>query len=738
MLPEIEFHAVKSGRSDAGEFVWEGEGTSSALTLWVMRRTEPDKPINRGRANEELPVAVASEIVRWLQAGASGKARLDGAPLGAHHIAVLVRTNDEARNMQTALQNAGVPSVIHSDESVFKSPEASELERVLAAIAEPGNEGKVRAAMATELLGVTSMELARLAQDEMGWDTWLETFALYRGVWLHEDFMTMIAALITGQQVRSRLLASPGGARRLTNLLQCCELLHQAALEGGLGVEQLLKWLAEARRQSGTARLEEHQIRLETDEQAVRIVTVHKSKGLQYPIVFCPFCWNTGGGGQTGDVIFHDATQSGKLVMDIGSNDQEAHKRIAERENLAENARLLYVALTRAEYRCVVVWGSIRDAGESALARLLHPPKGLEAGSWVEDTGTHFERLSDEDIVRDLQQLARGERTGISVETVPSSTQQVYTPPARPPVTLACRTLSREIPRGSSTASFSSLIAAHAREVELPDHDSLWRRGDEEAQPLSPSSRGRSFRDFPRGRRAGTALHELLEVVDFSLEPIETARQVVREKLAQFGFEIAWQEAVLQMLQDTLSVPLDPNEPSFHLSSLPAARRLHELEFCFPLDLLTSKRLRAAFAVHRSLAFPTDLAEALEQLDFVPVHGAMKGFIDLVFEREGRFYLADWKSNFLGPNLEAYGPAALRDVMKRELYVLQYHLYAVALDRYLAFRVPEYQYNTHFGGVYYLFLRGISPQQGSEYGVFRDRPSEALIRELSRCLHATT
>ena len=124
VLPEIEFHAVKAGRSDAGEFVWEGEGTSSALTLWVMRRTEPDKPINRGRANEELPVAVASEIVRWLQAGASGKARLDGAPLGAHHIAVLVRTNDEARNMQTALQNAGVPSVIHSDESVFKSPEA--------------------------------------------------------------------------------------------------------------------------------------------------------------------------------------------------------------------------------------------------------------------------------------------------------------------------------------------------------------------------------------------------------------------------------------------------------------------------------------------------------------------------------------------------------------------------------------------------------------------------------------
>jgi exodeoxyribonuclease V beta subunit len=128
----------------------------------------------------------------------------------------------------------------------------------------------------------------------------------------------------------------------------------------------------------------------------------------------------------------------------------------------------------------------------------------------------------------------------------------------------------------------------------------------------------------------------------------------------------------------------------------------------------------------------------LERLDFVPVHGNMRGFIDLVFEREGRFYLVDWKSNFLGPNLEAYGAAALRDVMKRELYVLQYHLYAVALDRYLAFRIPGYRYKTHFGGVFYLFLRGINPEQGPEYGVFRDRPSEALIRELSRCLHAAS
>ena len=291
-------------------------------------------------------------------------------------------------------------------------------------------------------------------------------------------------------------------------------------------------------------------------------------------------------------------------------------------------------------------------------------------------------------------------------------------PPARQPISLACRTLSREIPKGWGIASFSSLIAGRSREAELPDRDSLWGRRDEEAEPLLQHPRIRTFLEFPRGRRAGTALHELFEAVDFSLQPIEPARQLVREKLAQFGFEAAWQEPVLQMLRTAFSYLLIQTKRSSVFHHCVRHGGCTSLSLAFPLDLLTSKRLRAAFAVHRSLEFPTALPEALEQLDFVPVRGAMKGFIDLVFEQEGRFYLADWKSNFLGPDLEAYGQAALREAMIRELYVLQYHLYAVALDRYLTFRIPEYQYNTHFGGVYYLFLRGISPQQGSEYGVF--------------------
>jgi len=776
LFPEIEFRAVRAASGSDG-FVWRGESSPEPLKIWAMERTQPDQPINKSQAYEELPAAAASEIVRWLQAGNAGEALVENKPLTAHHIAVLVRTNDEARRMQTALQRVNVPSVIHSDESVFKSPEALDLLRVLAAVAEPGNEGRIRAALATEIFGATSGELAELAEDEARSDFWLETFAFYRDLWIDQGFMTMATCLIARQEVRARLLGLPGGERRLTNLLHCCELLHQAALENGLGVEELLKWLAETRQQSSVARVEEHQIRLETDEQAVQIVTVHKSKGLQYPIVFCPFCWNTGA--KRDEVLFHDPEKPGTLVMDIGSPQLEAHRELAEAEDLAENARLLYVALTRAKYRCVVAWGGIRDAGASALAYLLHPPPALKAGALgsrsngldsegkspgeplkhrnspsdgsspgspahflrgfdgntVKELKSHFNGLRSDAIDRDLQSLAGDGHSGIAWSRMPKPSAAAYVSPVQQMAELSCRRLTREIPSGWSLASFSSLVAGKARETELQDRDSVGSRSGEETEPHLPA-RARTFVDFPRGRRAGTALHELFEAIDFSLEPMEPVRTVVRETLAKFGFESAWQEPVLQMLRDVLTTPLDPEAANFCLSSLPPERRLHELEFTFPLDLLTSRRLRAAFAVHRSIDFPKALPQALELLDFVPVQGAMKGFIDLVFEREGRFYLADWKSNFLGQGPEAYGRRALDDVMMGELYVLQYHLYVVALDRYLAFRLREYEYQTHFGGVYYLFLRGIGPQHGPAYGVFRDRPPEPLIRELSRCLHA--
>lgn len=731
ILSDIGFHRVEAAAT-TGKLAWHGKPDMSPLKCWLAKRLSGEgQPINKGDAREVLSAAVAAETVRMLQGGAEGHAQLDGRPLGPQDIAILVRTNHEAGIVHKALVQARVPSVIYTEDTVLSSDEARELQRILAAIAEPGHEGRIRAALATTVFGFDGQALAQLAADEAVWEEWLKAFVAYRDLWVEAGFMTMAATLITRQQVRRRLLTLSDGERRLTNLLHCCQLLHQAALQERLGIEELLRWLAKVCQGGQVTRVEEQQIRLETDEQAVKIVTIHKSKGLEYPVVFCPFCWDTFTGKE--DVVtFHDP-DTAEIVQDVGSPDLDRHKSLAKREALAENARLLYVALTRAKELCVVSWGAFRDAGKSAMAWLLHPLEGRKAEPLHEIMEEHFTKLDDQSIQSQLESLAAASHGALQICSIPASSTATYRPPALAAQDFTCRTLRREIARDWGLSSFSAIVSGRSRAGEQ-DRDSLGTP----PVPVVPSvPPGRTFLDFPRGIRAGTALHEMLETLEFSLEPEEDARQLVREKLAQFGFEPHWQEPVWQMLQKVMSTPLDPDQPELHLSRLERRQRLHEVEFSFPLDLLTSRKLKAAFAVHRGPELPESLPEALERLDFAPVRGAMRGFIDLVFEWNERFYLADWKSNFLGSDVSAYDRQALRESMVRELYVLQYHLYVVALDRYLSFRVPGYRYRAHFGGVYYLFLRGMDPAHGFQYGVYSDRPSESLIRELSRCLNAT-
>jgi exodeoxyribonuclease V beta subunit len=231
-------------------------------------------------------------------------------------------------------------------------------------------------------------------------------------------------------------------------------------------------------------------------------------------------------------------------------------------------------------------------------------------------------------------------------------------------------------------------------------------------------------------------VHKILEELDFSGARLEQNQRLIRDKLAEFGFDTLWLEALLQMAEKVLATPLLEDQPHLLLSRIRPPERLHELAFTLPLDLLTARRLRAVYTVHGGPDVPANFAEAIEKLAFLPVRGAMKGFIDLVFCCQGRFYLLDWKSNYLGGRSGDYGPQQLQAAMARELYLLQSHLYTVALHRYLSVRLPGYRYDTHFGGVFYLFLRGIDPEKGSRYGIYYDLPGEQLIRDLSQCLHA--
>ncbi|MFP3869616.1 MAG: exodeoxyribonuclease V subunit beta [Syntrophobacteria bacterium] len=701
------------------------------LQLWFLdaNKGSPGKATTKQQARELIPGAVAAEISRLLSPGS--KTFLGKRPLRASDIAVLVRRNAEARLMQQALSCLNIPSVLYSAGNLFDSHEAREMERVLAGIAEAHNERLVKAALATDMMGIKGEELDRFLADEAGWEEWLVRFREYHELWNERGFIVMFRRVLSGSMILPRLMVFPDGERRTTNLLHLAEVLHQAEVERRLGPPGLVKWLAE-QRDSSTARLEEHQLRLESDEKAVKLVTVHKSKGLEYPVVFCPFTWD---GSRLRSAkepfIFHDEEKDMRLTLDLGSPEMDRNRVFAEKELLAENLRLLYVALTRAKNRCYLVWGKFNEGETSAPAYLFHRPLSEKQQSPVDGIAKRFTALGDEDVFRELAGVQERAKGTIGLCRMPTEAGYEYSPSPGEMVRLVPRKFSGKIDRQWRISSFSALVSGKPHMAEESDRDEVILPDSFEAvEEATAGEEPSGIFSFPRGRKAGTFLHAVLENLDFSQKNTVSTRKLVSDKLREYGLELAWRETVCDTIDKVLSTPLEPGRSGFTLSRVENRCRLNELEFYFPLKPITPKRLKSIFAQGTAGGFREDFPEHIERLDFSPVQGFMKGFIDCVFEFEGRFHLVDWKSNFLGCRVDDYGQDELAAVMEKEFYVLQYHIYTVALDQYLRARLPGYDYGSHFGGVYYIFLRGVDPARGPDYGIYRDRPPEDLIQAL--------
>jgi exodeoxyribonuclease V beta subunit len=385
--------------------------------------------------------------------------------------------------------------------------------------------------------------------------------------------------------------------------------------------------------------------------------------------------------------------------------------------------RLLYVALTRARNRCYVVWGHFKNAGTSAPAWLLHPP-GAHSDGMLERMNSHFKSLDDAAMRRHLQQLvavsanANGETT-IHLQDLPLAETQPYRPVATDATALNARAFTGAIERDWRVTSFSAL-ATHQRD-EQPDYDPAGET------PRQEAAAGGGIFAFPRGTKAGTCLHKIFEELDFTMTDDAVLDRIVRDQLRAHGFdEEEFSGALTESVRRTVRVPLDPARPHFTLSSVAGAHRLTELEFSFPLK-------RTSPALLQKLLAGAGDGTSFDRLTFDPVRGYMQGFIDLIFQFEGRFYVVDWKSNWLGDRIEDYHLGAMRREMNERLYPLQYHLYTLALHQYLALRLPDYDYEKHFGGVIYLFVRGLDPAR-PEFGVFRERPAAELIARLSERL----
>ena len=721
-VTEIEFAPViAAGHADDEPLTENGLRLPPFRCCFIQR--EAGRALSKEAVREMLPDSVATEIVRLL----NGDVKLGERLVSPRDIAVLIRTNEEAGWMQEALRRRGVPSVLHTDRSVFSAPEARELQLLLEALAQPGRDRLLRPALTTSLIGIDGNQLDELGRDEMAWQKQIEQFRGWHDQWRDHGFAAMFRAWLQDAEIRQRLLTFTDGERRLTNVLHLGELLHQAAEQSRLGMNGLLRWFADQIAAPDNA-ADEQQLRLERDDEAVRLVTIHKSKGLEYAVVFCPFSWYSFGDPKNPEsVSFHERDAEGRvtarMALDLGSDEMSRHLEFASEEKLAEELRLLYVALTRAQHRCYFVWGAMKGAEASAPAWLLHRPASLNTPS-RDALSAHFETLDDAALRRDLDALVNASREGdaatIEVASLPAENNDRFKPRHSSAVELQARRFTGRIPMDWRIASFSSLVA-NAPDEE-PDHDratSVPVAAEVEEVPAT------GIFAFPRGTQAGTCLHKIFEEVDFTKTGDDRAMEkLVSEKLSDHGIDAEkFGPTIIATVRRTMVVPLEP--AGFTLSKVPMAKRLNELEFCFPVRELSPALLRAGFAGSHA-----ELAERIGRLGFVPSGGFVKGFIDLVVQFDGRFYILDWKSNWLGNRVDNYDQSTLARAMTESLYTLQYHLYVVALHRYLSLRVPDYDYARHFGGVRYVFLRGLDPVR-PELGVFGDRPDAALVESLS-------
>ena len=790
---EIAYEQVQAGREQDDIFLpaplgGEGPGKGGNNTIPPVRLWDYDSledGANTASVLDAIAEATADDIARLLNAAQAGEARIGSRPIRSSDIAVLVRENRQGDLIKQALLERGIASVQKSRDSIFCTREAAELRSILRAVAEPGSESVLKQALVTELFGYTANHLYALDEQPERLESELEAFHAWNKLWHTQGFMPFFRQMMLQRGLYAHLLALADGERRLTNLLHLAELIHTESRLHGHGMHSLIRWLqqkAEAAQEDET-----HQLRLESDENLVQIVTIHKSKGLEYSIVYCPYLWLERDARVGAWFSWHDDSGEegvSRLQADSLATDEE-RRRFRQAEQ-AEALRLLYVAVTRAKYHCTIalVSGRINQFDYySALGWLLFGDleQGHDMLGKLRKDGMQPEERQAL-MQQRLQEIVAASCGRISHERLPEMTARTrYQPPAET-VEPQVRRFNHRLPPAPKVGSFSGLAAG--KDDERPDYDTLVASTPfDSAQgakldPFTERSRsgveGSRSEHFPRGAQAGSCLHKMLEELDF-MQPVAEQKERLIQALARHGMAERWVGAAERLLENALRTQLTPhpNLPpqggkgqegappeSFSGSSLPAPlageglgkgvsvrspvslcladlpkeRRLDELEFYFPVEKLRLKPLQAL--LHQYLPAQWEaIHAAIDKLKFSQLTGYMKGFIDLVFETDGRYYVVDYKSNELGAAPEDYTQATMQQAMAEHHYYLQYLIYCLALHRYLRSRLADYAWETHVGGALYLFLRGMQPAMPGS-GVFFHKPDVALIEALDQLMAA--
>jgi exodeoxyribonuclease V beta subunit len=709
----LPFHSVLArGRKE----VWTRSGSPApALTAWHI---EGDAALSGEMYRREMAARCASHMVELLQAGQQGTAgfrndRGELTPVRPADMAVLVRTGREAQAIREALARRGVRSVYLSDkDSVLTSMEAQDVLRWLRACADPTSDRLLRAALASPTLGLGWAELEQLNRDERLWERWVDQFRLYRQIWLRQGVLPMLHRLLHDFRLPARLVEQGDGERRLTNLLHLAELLQRAARELD-GEQALIRHVAEQlrRARTGNGGGDETILRLESDADLVKVVTIHKSKGLEYPLVFLPFIAHSRPVKGKEPVRLHDGERARWILQP--TEEQVAQ---ADRERLGEDLRLLYVALTRAQHAC---WLGLADlkTGQGSRSVLHH-----SAVAWLLAGGEPLPAPAA--LSAWLARWSPGDGV-VAVESAPQINALVYQPPVPGNTVLSARVPQHAAFESWWIGSYSALAVGS----EAPDSPLSGQLNDDErSHRFLPLKAGEtpSIHRFPRGPQPGTFLHGLLELAGREGFATLADPSVARERLAprchRRGWT-EWSECLSQWLNGLLRRPGLVPGSSLALVDLPIAGYQVEMEFLFAARAVEVLRIDQLVSVHTLAGQPR--APLLRDR----LNGLFKGFIDLVFEHEGRYYVVDYKSNWLGADAASYTSEAMGAAVLEHRYDLQYVLYLLALHRQLRARLPDYDYDRHVGGALFWFIRGV---EADGAGIWHERPPRELIARLDR------
>ncbi|GGI91088.1 UvrD-helicase domain-containing protein [Shewanella gelidii] len=797
---QIPFVEVKAAALSNKQIIDCSSKTDPSAMRIRLLAEDPDKGLNKSTARAQLAFDAANEIATLLNQAERGQCQIQkqqsngsaasGTKLLARDICVLVRDRNEAGYIRQALSERNIGSVFLSRESVFNTLEAKELALILKAMAMPKDERALRSAMATELLGYQAHEIMRFNIDEETRQTYLEMFHYLNQLWLNRGIMPALMQLAKQTQLINRLLlqhqnnqaptsnasannensvlntlmmtqSTGSGERRLTDFRHLSELLQNKATELD-GINALLNWFEQSLLKPSP--LDEQQLRLESEQNLVQVVTIHKSKGLEYPICFVPFIsLARDSRRKPTPMLYHETIDEQEtLVWDVAqSNDGWAK---AKQEILAEDLRLLYVALTRPVYRCYLYIANHSKKLKAGISsQLCETAIGYLLG--IQDKQCDYAELNlmAQKLASQATSVAQIEPSNFHVVAF-ESLQQEESKEACQPQTLQrqhntpwrvgsysglVKNLGHEkVKPGADDESYAvsenhspNSVVASTPQPEIASHTGGSPKQDHENAGLDDEDNLNRF-NFERGANAGSFMHLVLELIDFQEAETDLSRHLP-DAMLKYGVDQSWLEVLHAWYIDILATPLAQHLASqpkisldksnqkqaipLSLAALSESNKFVEMEFYLPVKALHAERLNQLLA---QFGYSHDL-------DFSSLQGMLKGFIDLSFYHQGQYFIADYKSNHLGDSFASYQQHDLHLAIRSHRYDLQYILYTLAMHRFLRQRLPNYDYQKHIGGCYYLFLRGMSAS-APQNGIYFDKPPQALILALDELFEQGT